>query len=356
MSSVAPQSQRTEPLPGSGPAATVHTTPQARTSWFLRVRELGVIVALVLLLAGTALGNHNFLSGQNVGDLLLSTSILALLAVGQAVVIITRNVDLSVGSVLGISAFAVGKLFQSHAGVPILLVAVVGIAVGVVCGMLNGALVSLGRVPALVVTLGTLYIIRGIDYSWASGQQVNAADMPDGFLSLGTDSLLGVPLLAIFALVVTIAVGYYLRSYRTGRELYAIGSDGVAAELSGINVTRRVFWAFTLMGGLAGAAGVLYAARFGTIDATAGTGQELGVVAAAVVGGVAISGGVGTAYGAALGALLLTTISSSLAALRVNQFWQQAIVGALILAAIGLDRLVAARVAARLRGSSAHGA
>lgn len=223
------------------------------------------------------------------------------------------------------------------------------------CGVVNGALIAAARVPALVVTLGTLYVFRGVDYTWATGRQINAADMPPGFLRMGSATLLGVPVLALFAVMVLVAAGYYLRTYRSGRELYAIGSSPPAARLAGIPVGKRVFAAFVVSGALAGLAGVLYAARFGTLDANAGNGFELNVVAAVVVGGVAIFGGSGSVYGAALGAVLLTTISSALPVLGVSPFWQRAAVGALILAAIGLDRALAVRMARSLRGRSGRG-
>jgi len=322
----------------------------------LAVRELGILLALVLLVAVTAIKNERFLHSQSIKDLLLGCSILVILAVGQTLVVVTRNVDLSVGSVLGLVAFATGKFFLAQPGAPWVLVLLTGMGLGALCGVVNGALIAAARVPALVITLGTLYVFRGIDYYWASGQQINAADMPGGFLRLGSQTVLGVPLLFLVAVMVVVLASGYLRSYRSGRELYAIGSEPAAARLSGIPVGRRVFAVFVANGVLAGLAGVLYAARFGTLDAAAGTGLELQVVAAAVVGGVAIFGGSGSAWGAALGAVLLTTIGSSLAVLRIDPFWQQAVVGALILAAIGLDRLLALRVAARLRERSTHGA
>lgn len=322
----------------------------------LVARELGILLALVLLVAVTTAANPRFLTPQSARDLLLDAAILVILAVGQTVVIVTRNVDLSVGSVLGLSAFATGTLLLAAPGTPLPLVLLTGALLGAACGAFNGALVTLAKVPSLVITLGTLYVFRGIDFTWASGQQINAADMPDGFLALGTATVAGVPVLALVALAVLLVAGEYLRAYRGGRELYAIGSEPSAARLSGIPVGRRVFVAFVANGALAGLAGVLYAARFGTLDATAGTGMELEVVAAAVVGGVAIFGGSGSVYGAALGALLLTTIGSALSVLRIDPFWQQAVVGALILAAIGLDRALAARVAARLRGGRVRAA
>lgn len=322
----------------------------------LRARELGIVLALALLLGVTAAANPRFLSGQSLRDLLLGATILTVLAIGQTLVIVTRNVDLSVGSILGLTAFATGKLFLAGPDTPILVAFAAGVALGAVCGVINGGLVAAARVPALVVTLGTLYIFRGVDHWWASGQQINAADMPRAFLRLGTATVAGVPVLALVAVAVVLAAGWCLSAYRSGRELYAIGSDPDAAMLSGIPVGRRVFLAFVANGALAGLAGVLHAARFGTLDATVGTGVELQVIAAAVVGGVAIFGGSGSVYGAAVGALLLTTIGTSLAVLRVNPFWQRALVGLLILAAIGLDRLLAVRVDRRLRGSQPHGA
>nr|BFE77494.1 hypothetical protein GCM10020093_000950 [Planobispora longispora] len=223
------------------------------------------------------------------------------------------------------------------------------VLLGALCGAVNGLLVGVAAVPALVATLGTLYAFRGVDYAWAGGRQVNAADMPEGFLALGSASVLGLPLLALVALAVLLAVGWALRNLPPGRELYAIGSNPEAAVLAGIRVRRRVVAAFVASGALAGLAGAMWAARFGTVDATVATGKELDVIAAVVVGGVAIFGGSGTVYGAVLGAVLLASISSALAVLRVDALAQTAINGALIITAIVLDRVLALRVAAALR-------
>jgi rhamnose transport system permease protein len=320
----------------------------------LKTRELGIVLALVLLVAYTAINNSRFLSGQSIRDNLLNTAILAVMAAGEAIVVITRNIDLSVGSVLGLSAFTVATLMSDHPGLPMVVALLVGLLVGAACGLLNGVLVRYGKVPALVVTLGTLYIYRGITYSWAGGSQVNADELPARFLSFANDSILGIPWLVLIALVVVGGGSLLMRNYRVGRELYAMGSSPSAAELAGIKVARNLLGAFVLSGALAGLAGVLFAARFGTVDAAAGTGYELNVVAAVVVGGVAVFGGSGTVWGAGLGALLLTVIGSALAVLDINQFWQQAIVGALIILAICADRLVAVRIARSLRKRDAH--
>jgi rhamnose transport system permease protein len=331
--------------------------PAARTSAIervLRARSLGILLALVVLVVVTASSNSRFVGSQSLRDIALSTAVLAVLVVGQTVVIVTRSIDLSVGSVLGLSAYAAGTLLHAHPGTPVVGAVLLGMSLGAVCGLLNAVLVRFGRVPALVVTLGTLYIYRGIAFFWAGGQQINADQMPASFLSFGTATVLGVPQLVLIALVVMAVVGVVMARYRSGRDLYAIGSNPEAALLAGIPVGRRLVAAF-VTGALAGLAGVMFAARFGTVDASAGTGYELNVVAAAVVGGVVVAGGSGTVWGAGLGALLLTVIGSALPVLGIDQFWQQAIVGALILLAISTDRVLTARLAAQLRRRRLHG-
>ncbi|MFJ1770364.1 ABC transporter permease [[Kitasatospora] papulosa] len=323
-----------------------------------RAREISIAGALVLLILGTYLANPLFLSDQGIKDLLLNASILVLLAVGQSAVVITRNIDLSVGSVVGLSAFACGK-FVAGTDHGVLTVMLLGIAIGVVCGLVSGALVSFGGVPALVVTLGMLYIIQGVDYWWAQGEQISASEVPEAVLSLGSGSVLGVPYLPLIALVLLAATAYFLRSYRSGREMYAIGSSPEAARLAGIPIRRRVLAAYAFSGAVAGLAGALWLARFGTVVADNAHGWELTVVSAVVVGGVAITGGTGTVWGAALGALLLTTIGSVLVVLKVDSFWQGAITGALLLLAISVDRIVNLRMTAALRKRNArhdHGA
>ncbi|MEU1669752.1 ABC transporter permease [Streptomyces sparsogenes] len=318
-----------------------------------RAREISIAGALVLLVLFTWIAEPRFLNGQGVKDLLLNAAILVLLAVGQSVVVVTRNIDLSVGSVVGLSAFACGKFVSGTDHGP-LLVALLGIAVGAACGLVSGSLVSFGKVPALVVTLGMLYIIQGVDYWWAEGEQINAADVPQPVLDLGSGSVLGIPYLPLISFAVLAATAYFLRTYRSGRELYAIGSSPEAARLAGVPIRRRVLGAYVFSGAVAGFAGSLWLARFGTVVADNAHGWELTVVSAVVVGGVAIVGGTGTVWGAALGALLLTTIGSALSVLKVDSFWEDAIAGALLLAAISVDRIVNVRMTRALRKRSAR--
>lgn len=341
----------TEPAPVAPIPASSGTRLVDRV---FKMRELAIFVLLLAMLALTQLGNSAFLSEQGIKDLLLNATILVLVATGQALVVITRNVDLSVGSTLGISAFAAGTCL--HGGGHPVVAVVLAVLLGVGFGLLNGLLVSLGQVPALVVTLGTLYIIRGIDSIWVGSRQITAADLPDGFVDFGSGGVSAVPWLALIALAVLVSTAYYLKHFGSGRELYALGSNPEAARLAGIPVRRRILLAYTFCGALAGLAGALYLARFGNVDSGTGTGYELTVVSAVVVGGVVFTGGSGTVYGAALGALLLTSVNSVLPALGVSSVWVLAINGILLILAIAVDRIVALRVASALKKRNArHG-
>ncbi|MEV6009734.1 ABC transporter permease [Streptomyces sp. NPDC051976] len=335
------------------PAAVPQAPPTAGfLDRVLKVRELAIAAVLVAMLTATQLDNSAFLSEQGIKDLLLNATILVLVACGQAMVVITRNVDLSVGSVLGITAFAAGDYLQG--GGNALVAVLLAVALGAGLGIVNGLLVSLGQVPALVVTLGTLYIIRGVDSLWTGSRQITAADLPSGFTTFGHDGLGAVPYLALLTAAVLVCAAYCLRSYRSGRDLYALGSSPEAARLAGIPVRKRILAAYVTCGALAGLAGALYLARFGNVDSGTGSGYELTVVSAVVVGGVAFTGGSGSLYGAALGALLLTSINSVLPSIGVSSVWVQAIDGVLLLLAIAVDRVVALRVAALLRRRAAQ--
>jgi rhamnose transport system permease protein len=311
-------------------------------------------VVLLLVFGVTTLHNHNFATANSAQQLLSGAALIAMLGVGETLVIVTRNVDLSVGSIVGLSAYVVGDLFKDHPGTPVILGFVVGIAIGAVIGAINGFVTAALRVPSLVVTLAMLYIIRGIDGLIVNGVIITSSNIPNAFIAIGFRTIAGIPWLAIIAFAVVVIVAYAMRSFRSGRDLYAIGSNPEAAALAGVPVARRVFTAFVISGSLAGLAGALFLALHAEVDVTGGTGYELLVVAAVVVGGVAIFGGSGTVVGAALGALLLNTINQALVASRVSAFWNEAIAGALLLLAIAFDRWLSLRVARGLR--SAEGA
>jgi len=340
--------------PPHGPGSPAPAGSRRLAERVFRIREFGIVAVLIVFVAVTAAIQPRFLNSSNIQFVLVDATIYALLALGETLVVITRNVDLSVGSVLGISAFACAKLANQAHGVPLPVVFLAGLGIGLGFGVINGLMVALGRVPSLVVTLATLYIIRGIDVLAVGGSQVVPSSYYPSFLSMSKATVAGVPDLAI-AVAVLVALGWYaLRTFRAGRELYAIGSNPDAARLAGIGMGKRVFTAFAISGAIAGVAGVLWASRYGTVDSTAGTSYELQVVAAVVVGGVAIFGGSGSVVGAAIGALLLQTINSALYVLGVSPNWDQAIAGFLLILAIVLDRVISLQLTASLRRRSAR--
>jgi rhamnose transport system permease protein len=336
-------------------APPVTTPPAARprmrgaAGTLLRYREVGIFAVLLLLVVVAAAGNARFLGAVNLRGMELDWAALAILASGEAIVIITRNVDLSVGSAMGLSAYVAGKVVATHPHSPAIVAVLAAVGVGVVCGVVNGLLVAVARVPALVATLGTLYVIRGYDYYTVGSKQIVSAQIPSGYDNIVGGRFAGVPYPVYLALAVVLVAGFHLRTFRSGRDLYAIGSNPPAAARIGVPVRRRIFAAFVTSGALAGLAGALYTARYAAVDSGVGTGMELNVVAAAVVGGVAIFGGSGSVVGAAIGAALLTAIGSSLGVLGVSPYWVQAMVGVLILGAIAIDKLVVVRLATRTK-------
>jgi rhamnose transport system permease protein len=329
-------------------------SPRRLVDIVLRARTFGILGVLVLFVLITTAIQPRFLHAANIQFILASSALYALVSIGETFVVITRNVDLSVGSVVGLSAYVSANMFQTHHGIPIPVVFLVGLGVGLACGLVTGIITAVGRVPSLVVTLAMLYIIRGLDTLIVGSGQVVANALPNSFINIFHATILGIPDVAIAVAVVVALAAYYLHAYRSGRELYAMGSDPDAARLAGIPIARRILAAFVLSGALAGLGGVLWATQYNTIDATAATGLELQIIAAVVVGGVAIFGGSGSVVGAALGALLLQTISSALNVLGVPSLWTEAIAGFLLLVAITLDRGIQLRLAAALRRRRVH--
>lgn len=317
---------------------------EAGRSWFqklVRARESSLVVLIILLVAVTAAIQPSFIfSDGGWRELLRQPTILILISIGEAIVIITRNIDLSVGSILCLSTYAAGTLFANVPGIPIIVVVLVGMLLGAFLGLINGLLVAFLRVPSLVITLGTLYAYRGIAILWIGPHFIRSSWLPADFRALGTMPFLGIPVLLWVVLIVVLLVGWFMTSRRSGRDLYALGSNPEAATLFGLSERRLILGAFTASGALAGLAGLAYLAIFATGDAQVGTGYELQAVAAAVVGGVAIVGGSGSIWGVALGAFFLATISNALPVLGVPSLWQQALVGLFIVGAIMLDRIL----------------
>jgi rhamnose transport system permease protein len=322
------------------------SSARTRGQWLgtiARQRELSLLAIMVVLGGLVTLTAPQFLTVSNLSQVAVLAAVIAVAAVGEALVVITRNVDLSVEATMGLVAYCVASLLERHAlDTPGALA--FGLGLGLVLGMINGVVVTVFRVPAIVATLGTLSVFRGVDYLVAGSHQVPLAGLPPGFTDAARDSVFGIPIFVVIALVIVVIGSAVLRSTRFGRQLYAVGSNPEAAAILGIPSRLVVFTAFSVCGLLAGAAGILYVMEFGTINGTSATGLVLAVVAAVVVGGVNIFGGSGTLAGAALGALFLGFIANALILVGLSQFWLQAIYGLVILLAVSADAIILRRI------------
>ncbi|MGV8894881.1 MAG: ABC transporter permease [Rhodoglobus sp.] len=323
-----------------GLAPVTRAPKQSIWAWLFQARELSLIVVIVALIAVTTATQPQYLFSEGgLRDLLRTPTLYIALAVGQAIVMITRNIDLSMGSVLGLTAYFCGNLFHEAPYLPIPVVIVLTLIFGALLGSVNGVLVAFLRVPALVITLGTLYAYRGISVLWIGGDFIRPEWVPTEFKQFALSNVLGVSNLLIVALIVVLIAGWFMTSRRTGRDLYAIGSNPDAAVLYGLRTKWLTLIPFVISGTLAGLAGVVYVSIYATGDSKVGLGFELQAVAAAVVGGVAVAGGVGRIWGVALGAFFLATLTTALPVLSIPSLYQQAIVGVLIVGAITLDRV-----------------
>jgi rhamnose transport system permease protein len=308
-----------------------------------RYRELSLLIVMLVLGAIVALRAPQFISASNLAQVSTLASIIAVAAVGQALVIFTRNIDLSIESAIGLVALVVADLLARQAfDVPLAMV--MGVGLGLLLGMGNGVLVAVFRIPAIVATLGTLSIYRGLSFLLAGGRQVTLTQLPDEYTDAARAAVYGVPIFLIVAITTVVVVAVALRRSRFGRQFYAVGSNPEAASILGIRTNLVIFVAFALAGLLAGVAGVMWGMYFGTINASAATGSVLQIVAACVVGGVAIFGGSGTVVGAGLGALFLGFIQNALIILRLSQFWLGAIYGVVILVAVAADAVILRRL------------
>jgi len=313
--------------------------------WTLaRFREAGITVFILILVAAVTLRNPAFLTADNFQDILLNISILAIVALGQTMVIITHGIDLSVSSIIGLVAMMVAFVVKQNQDMSILLVVVLGMALGAVLGSFNGLIITYGKVPPIIATLGTLSIYRGLVFYYSQGTWINSFELPKSFKLLSKGTPLGLPNMVIIAILVAIMVYYFLNYTRTGREIYAVGSNPDAAGFAGIRKDRILFLVYLLSGIAAGLAAVLWASRFESAQTNTALGFELQTVAASVVGGVSISGGVGTVPGVLLGALLLGIIQNALTIVGISPFWQLAAQGLLILLAVVTDKWILSRV------------
>ncbi len=302
--------------------------------------EAGVATMVAALVLGVSLFEPRFLSGETLRIFLLALPILLIVAAGETIVVIARHIDLSVGSIMGFAAIVAGIMFRDYPDTPLIVGFAVAVAVGAGLGLINGLTVSLFKLPSIIVTLGTLSLFRGLLFIVSDSRQIDPSELPEALMQMSqTSPVFGIPWIVLIAITVTAAVWFLLRQTQLGRQIYAIGSNPEASELRGLRVRPVTLIVFTLSGALAGLAGIIYAARFGYVNpGITGVGFEFSVVAAIVIGGVSINGGVGGIVGAALGVILLTAVSVALPILGVSGLWQGAGYGLIILIALLLDR------------------
>ena len=296
-------------------------------------RELSALLAYIVLLALVGVVAPAFFSATNLRDLALNNAAVLLIAVGMTMVILVGEIDISVGSQFAVCSVAAGVLAKT--GVPIMLLLPCLILLGAVMGSVNGLLVGRLRLPSIIVTLAMLAAWRDALRWLTQGAWVQ--NLPANFQWFGLGQGMGQTVIVVIAIIVLVCFSWMLRNLGAGRAIYAVGSDAEAARLAGIEPQRVIFGVFVLMGTLVGLAALLNAVRFSVVPSNSGLGLELKAVAAVVVGGTAITGGRGRLIGTLIGAALLGTIGTALTFAGINPFWEKAIQGAIILAALASD-------------------
>lgn len=306
---------------------------------FVHFRELGVILMVVGVFILASIIEPRFLRFENIRSILLYTPLIMVVAMGMLMVMVSGNIDLSVGSNLAFCGILVGLIFIKNPDFPIWLAFVLGSAIGAGLGAFNGFLVTVCRLPAIIATLATLNLYRGLLFIIGGGRQIDPNYIPDNLIKLSQTSPIKIPWVVIFAVIIATCTFLFLKYSHTGKEIYAIGSNLNAAKLRGINVKKVLMIIFIIVGACSGFAGILYASRYGYVNpGITGVGFEFVVISATVIGGTSVAGGTGSVLGVVLGALLLGTVNTSLAVLGVSAFWQQAIYGMIIIIALLIDK------------------
>ncbi len=318
-------------------------------------RESGILVMIILFSLAVGLVRPNFLSPNSLRIILLLVPLIMVGAMAQMLVLVARHVDLSIGSMLGFSAMVVGLMYRDIPEIWWPIGFVVAIGAGTLLGLFNGLLVTVFKLPSIIVTLGTLNLYRGLTFIISDARQINRANIPTELKAMSqTSPVFGVPWIILMSFGVALLTYYVVRHTQFGRQVYALGSNPTAARLRGIDVTKVTLIVFAISGALSGLAGIMYASRWGFVNpSNTGAGFEFKVIAAVVIGGVSINGGVGTVLGTVLGVLLLGCVAAALPLLGIPGTTQNAIFGGVILIALLIDRSVRQRGFGKLaRGRS----
>lgn len=309
-------------------------SPRRFGIWAALLAEIIILTVLTSSFGGPSIFESTFLNWSNLSQVIRALSFIAIMAVGQSPVIISGGIDLAVGSLLGLSGVVTAVLLTMGVNVTVTIFA--GLAVGLASGLINGVIITKAKLPPFIVTLGSMSMVRGLAFAITGGETIRS--LPPEFLTIGQGNILEIPIPILMMAVVALVVGFFLRSSTWGRYVYAIGGNEQAAMYSGVNVDRVKLIVYGLSGLCAGIAGVLFTSRFGVGQSTAGLGYELDVIAAAVIGGISLSGGRGTILGAIIGSLLMGILRNGLVLLNVSPYWQQFAIGAVIILAVILDR------------------
>ncbi|WP_273836304.1 ABC transporter permease [Guptibacillus sedimenti] len=292
---------------------------------------LGLIIMSVIL----SIASPYFLTTDNLLTIALETSIIAILALGQVYVIISAGIDLSVGSTLALAGVISSQLLLAGWPTPVALLA--GILAGGFLGLINGFVITKGKMPPFIVTLGMMGVARGLALVLTDGLPVSG--LPESFTNLGNGRILNIPIPVIFLVIVAVIAAFILSKTIFGRYVYSIGSNEEAAQLSGINVNFHKMMIYVVCGLFAGLAGVLMSARLVSAQPSAGMGYELDAIAAVVIGGASLMGGIGTVGGTIIGAFIMGVLRNGLNLLNVSPFWQQIAIGIVIVLAVYLDQI-----------------
>lgn len=303
----------------------------------LKRREPMLAMLIVLLIGLVGLRAPVFLSMHSIANVLTDSTLLVMLALTQMLVILTRGIDLSVASNLALSGMASALLATKYPELPVAVIILAALGIGLFLGLINGWLIGYLELPPIVVTLGTMSVYRGMVFVLSGGAWVSAHQMPPAFIAFPLAQLFGIAHL-IWIAVAAVLVAWFVAGYtRFGRDLYAIGNQPVAARYVGISIAQRLMWTYGLSGLLAGMCGYLWVARYAVAYTEIAYGFEFTVIAACVIGGVSIAGGVGNVGGAVLGALFLAVINNALPMVHISPFWQSALTGTVILTAVVIN-------------------
>jgi len=302
-----------------------------------KIREIGLVVIIILLTLFIQFRNDQFLTHENLNDMMVNASIMGALTVGMMMVMITGGIDLSIGAIIALSGMMAALVVRDHPETSTATALLIGTTVGAFCGFISGLIVAKGKVLALIATLGMMNVYRGLTYIFAKGAWVSAHQMNPEFKALALGRVLGINNLVWVAILIFIVAFYFLKYTRTGRKIYAVGSNMEAARISGINVDRILVMVYTIMGTISGLCGVLWVSKYASAQGDTASGYEMTVIAACVIGGVSISGGSGKVQGVFLGVVLLGILKQALPMLKVSPFWQDAIYGFIILFAVLLN-------------------